>query len=92
MSTTYAAQITVENMPALIADAAKFSLNVDHLQSCVDEAADFGEDCYAILSVNHQAKPKYATFTEMWGTAFHNNWHFTGATHGHYWKVVGLNK
>jgi hypothetical protein len=92
MIITFATHVTPENIEAIIADAAKFDLNVDYLQDTVDFNADLGfEKTYAILSVNH--KIHQATFTEMVDADFENNWHFcNGFTHGPYWKEVRLNK
>ena len=91
MIVTYAAKITKEIIPNLIEDAALFGLNVDYIEDNMAEDADFGEDCYAILS--HNTSLKQATFTEMWGTDFFNNWHFTGGHYGArpHWKTVSLN-
>lgn len=88
MIVTYATKITRENIPAIVADAAKWNLNVDYLEGVLEEAEEFGEESYAILSVNYEFR--HAVFSEMWGTDFANNWMFTGQTHGAYWKNVKL--
>lgn len=88
MIRTYAAKVTPENAPAIIADAAKFDLNVDYLMDSHEHAADYGEELYAILSIN--PKTNQATFTEMWAADFGDNWQFTGATHGPHFRVVTL--
>ena len=85
MATTYAVLVTEENMTQIVADAAKWNLSIDYLDASMEEADEFGETIYAILSVNYENR--YATFTEMWSEDFNNSWRFTGATHG-IWKVV----
>jgi hypothetical protein len=88
MTTTYAALVTPENINDIIADAAKWKLNVDYLQDSVDEAVEYDTQIYAILSINYDLR--YATFTEMWVDDFENTWQFTGATHGPHFRVVTL--
>lgn len=89
MITTYAVLVTRENIDPIIADAAKFNLNVDgEVQGSLEEAQDFGEMLYAIFSVN--VETKQATFTTMWSTDFASTWYFSyGRTYG-IWREVKL--
>jgi hypothetical protein len=88
MIITYAVKVTAENMTDIIEDAAYWSLKVNPKYD-LEEAAEFGEDLYAILSVNYEFN--HATFTEMWGADFHKNWTETDVTNK-FWKVVNLNQ
>lgn len=91
MIRTYAVTVTEDLIPAIIEDAALFNLDVsDYIQDAMEFANENGEDLYAILSVN--VGTKQATFTEMEGSGFHNNWRFTGAHHTRRapWKTVAL--
>lgn len=87
MITTYACQITEDLIPQIVADAAVWNLTVTP-QFDLEEAVDFDETCYAILSINTEFQ--YATFTTMWGTDFNNYWHFTGGHYGArpHWKTI----
>jgi hypothetical protein len=89
MPTTFATLVTDENIDDIIADAAKWGLNVDYLQDNKDCYADFGWQTYAVLSVNYN--PRYATFTDMSDVNFADTWYFcNGSTHGPHWKQVRL--
>lgn len=89
MITTYATLVTDENIADIIKDAADWKLNVDYLQDSVEDAVEFDEPLYAILSINYEFQ--HATFTEMWGTDFVNNWCFDGATnYGPHFRSVQL--
>lgn len=90
MKRTYAALVTDETVDHIIADAAKWFLNVDHLKSeYKDEYAEFGVKIYAILSVNYETRQ--ATFTTMWEESFNDTWQVMDWYHGPF-QVVTLKK
>jgi hypothetical protein len=88
MIITYAVKVTAENMTDIIEDAAEWYQKVNPKYD-LEEATEFGEDLYAILSVNYEYR--HATFTMKWGSDFRQNWTETGETNK-FWKVVTLNQ
>ncbi|HEX4502756.1 MAG TPA: hypothetical protein VH187_16590 [Scandinavium sp.] len=90
MIVTYAAKITEENYKTLETDIAMFDLNVDYLKYELMDAAEFGVDIYAFLSVNYETKQ--ATFTTKEDDGSPSSWHFcNGMTRGQYFKEVRFN-
>jgi hypothetical protein len=88
---TYALEVTEDTIPYLIENAAKWQLNVDgEVQGAMEEAAEFGTTCYALLSVNYSHR--HATFTTMWKEDFGTTWRPDGATHGRFNRVQLINK
>jgi len=81
MIKTFAALVIHQNVDDIVAEAAKWDLNVDYLS---DTMAD-----NAILSINQESN--HATFTEMAHPDFLNTWErFHGSTHGPHFKEVRL--
>lgn len=87
MIMTFAVELTTENVADIIADAAKWNLNVDHLTDSVELAIEDGVKLYGILSINR--KFRHATFCELEGADFDAVWYFcNGFTHGRHYRQV----